>query len=537
MKRAIIWCAVSSEAQASDDKVSLDDQKQEARAACERNDWQIIDTLILPGHSRSFFTLNDLAAAAALVGFDAPTRLKAHIEARDFDVLVTYNTDRLGREASLTSEIIGRVIRQCRAEIFSITEGRIDEVNFRGMSAIAGFTASSSVDALKRRRQMAMPGQARRGLPISGVTPATHVVIRDTMGRGQHVELDETKAQLWRNLATLILEGVAWGHIENELYHRFGHVDGAGRPYMAYYMYSLIFNPMTWGHICIGYKSPNRAHKKSRTIGLWVMDDTEPLPEGVEMHRNVVPPVFEGETAERIRAEVRRRSLAIRGHAKSGETQRYTGLFLCGRCGRYMSCYYNRNRRERGIRCGSAYRVQRGAPMCTEKRNIGIGYLNQYVNAVLVDFLNGVEPELFRVNQPRDVSAAEQLADVEADIAVLENQIERLIYEQSLQADRTQDYYRRIIQTTSERITIFQNEAIRLRAAASIEVGRDRDLTLAIEDIRRIGLENFWKLPDGEINRILHRIMGKRRFVMIDKKIKRLALAPRAGARRPSSEK
>ena len=51
-------------------------------------------------------------------------------------------------------------------------------------------------------------------------------------------------------------------------------------------------------------------------VGMWVFDPAEPVPEGVKMWRDTHEPMLTGDLAERLKAELRRRSLAIKGSAR-----------------------------------------------------------------------------------------------------------------------------------------------------------------------------------------------------------------------------
>ena len=48
-KNAIIWCAVSSQAQTAEDKISLPEQERAARDWCEANGYTVIDVLKVEG--------------------------------------------------------------------------------------------------------------------------------------------------------------------------------------------------------------------------------------------------------------------------------------------------------------------------------------------------------------------------------------------------------------------------------------------------------------------------------------------------------
>ena len=51
-KKAVIWCAVSTQAQTAEDKISLPEQEQAARDWCQENTLSVSAILKVPGYSR-----------------------------------------------------------------------------------------------------------------------------------------------------------------------------------------------------------------------------------------------------------------------------------------------------------------------------------------------------------------------------------------------------------------------------------------------------------------------------------------------------
>src|SRR4051794_3450227 len=97
MARIIKWLAVSSQPQL--DKISIPHQDRLIQDWCDANGHTIVDTLLVPGHSRSepdIFTLFDDYAA---IGCWAYHKLRDHWRSspRDFDVLAAYDDSRICR--------------------------------------------------------------------------------------------------------------------------------------------------------------------------------------------------------------------------------------------------------------------------------------------------------------------------------------------------------------------------------------------------------------------------------------------------------
>lgn len=57
--------AVSSHAQHQPDKISLPQQEADARGVAETNGWDIVDLMMVPGHSRRYIDFHVLADHAA----------------------------------------------------------------------------------------------------------------------------------------------------------------------------------------------------------------------------------------------------------------------------------------------------------------------------------------------------------------------------------------------------------------------------------------------------------------------------------------
>ena len=245
--RAVIWCAVSTKAQTEEDKDSLPSQERDARNLCERNGWTIVDVLRVPGHSRRYVDIYKCAADMRSQGIDAFDRLLELWDTQGFDVLIVRDGDRFARTQSLHAYVVETTINEMRGRIYSIADGWIDEKNYRMFTAMSGYRAAGAVDALVQARDRAMDNAAQRGLPTSAVPVMSHQIIYGKGHKRERLEVNESKRRLWDDLATLILEGVAWDNIEDELYKRYGHINpDTGRRYGSRTMYKVVYNPYFW---------------------------------------------------------------------------------------------------------------------------------------------------------------------------------------------------------------------------------------------------------------------------------------------------
>ena len=521
MIRAIIWCAVSTGAQAEDDKFSLPKQEEDARALCTEHEWEIIDVLRVPGHSRSYIDFHDLAAHASAEGIEAFNRLSQHWNEHDFDVLVLRDGERLARTQSLMAYIVERTI-QLGARLYSMADGWVDQHNFRMWISMAGYKASGDIDRLVKHQKNGMAERAKNGLPVSPKIPLSHKLIRDANGKALHLEVNEDKRRLWDDLAELILEGVAWKKIENELYSRYGHVDDSGRPYNMYYMYTLITNPMFWGHTAQGFR--RRKSEITRHSGMWIYDESEPVPDDIVVYRNTVPAVYTGELAERIKAEIKRRQETIRGKANPRRTHRFTGLFVCGECGSGMSTYSRYQHRGKpicqlGLRCNMAYQKPRNELFCHQKGYVPFREIQAYLDARLRELLEGASPDIFGDIMSPDVDAQKRVTAVQTELSDLEERIGKLIYEQSAASETTQGFYRKQVNGLASRVEILRIQLAQLERQAASATQASVVSTATIAEIRELSLERFWQQSDTYINQMLCRLFGNRQLVILDKKI------------------
>lgn len=506
-QRAIIWAAVSSEEQAKDDKTSLDTQERDARQFADQHDMTVIDVLIVGGFSRRFFSYADFVDAAALDEFYDPARMWEHWKRRDFDVLIARDGSRFGREQSIFSEFVARTI-DAGARLYMLTEGWIDKTNFRMYSAMGGYGASTQVDRLREGAQETKLRNAARGLTTSGRPPYSHKWVRDEAGNQRGLKLDESKRRLWDDLATVFLEGVSYRHIEAVLYERFGHVDErTGQPFKRYFAYHALHNPIFWGNGAKGYKASGT--KNGQKVGAWVYDPSCPAPEGVHIFYGVIEPVYTGEIAGRVQDELRRRAMAIQGTARPYRTNKFTGLLLCGYCAHYM--VYDGD----GFwRCQS-YRTARRDPKCDRFRHVSDKKVQAWLHARLEEMLQQNAPDLLAKGDERP-DLTRRIDTLRSELDSLQAQARALVQKQSQAHAALTSIYDEQLQTLGERIEIVERE---LAAAEREEVAQDTRAAVAAYHDLPENLADLWEWEGAAINQMLHRLMGRRRLVVLDGQI------------------
>lgn len=514
--RAIIWCAVSTKAQIDDEKFSLPAQEADARALAESKGWQVVDVLIVPGHSRRYKDFNELAAAAARKGIDAFYRLQEHWQRGDFDMLICRDGDRFARSQGLFGRIVEEVVESADAEIWSLTDGVVNKHNYRMWIAMVGYRAASDVDRLVKYRREAMNKRAEKGLPTSARIVESHRLIRDETGKAVKLVVDETKRRLWNDIATLLLEGVGFAQMERELYRRFGHVNDDGKPYRMHFVYGIIKNPSFWGHSSRYYSRAGRHLLRGAT---WVYDPSEPLPEGVMMFRNTHEAVYTGEQGERVIAELIRRTTTMRGKARPHATSRYSGLILCGSCTRYMVYHHH----PPAMTCATNH--YKRAVCYSEPHRTRMENVNRHIDTLLHGIVeSGTLTDIYTDLTVNDHD--QRLAELEKEIDGLESGARRLIHKQLGAPDSLSSMYDDELVGLGERLSILRSELVRLRSEQKRDLPSEQR---TVEDLRTMTVEGFWKFPEREQNQFLHRIFGKRRLVFLNGEFKGTTDAPNRG--------
>lgn len=517
--RVIIWVSVSTKVQTKEDKASLPEQEREATEFAEREGWQIIDILRVPGHSRRYIDIHDCNRDMLANKIDAFDRMLQHWQQRDFDVLIVRDGDRFARTQSLHAYVVERTIDECNARIYVTTNGWVDRSNFRMFTAMDGYSSASHVDGLIKKGKATKTLRTSQGLPTAAHPPFSHIILRDpNNGKRIGIEVDESKRRLFDDVATLVIEGHGWDGFEKELYRRFGHVDPrTGKPFKYQFFYRLLRNPWFWGNAARNYNAPITGMK----LDIWAFDETIPTPEGVMIWRNTHEPVFKGEQAALVRAELRRRSLSIRGTAHSYHTHKFSGLVICGYCGYRMS-YNLANGKYAYFRCFSKYK-DRLRPACERGRTISENKVKNWLNARLTHMLESSEFDLLARDEKQD-SVNDHANMIRTEIQEVEAQTRRLIQKQSVAPDALAGLYDEELKGLAERLTNLRSALLN----AELRVARAdlRPVQRAYEQLKTMSLTTFWLQDSTVINQLLHRLMGNKCLVVMDCEIVGVTDAP-----------
>lgn len=497
--RAIIWSAVSSKVQAGDDKVSLDVQYAAALTFAKAEGMTIIDHLQIPGHSRSESDILSLFDAYAEVGITAYHRLRSHWQANDFDVLIAYNPNRLGRSFSIMAFVLENVVKQGRRAYF-IQGGWANAENVDYFLAMAGVSTKSDT---KQRLAMSSKGtevRIRTGLPARGAS-LTHRVVRDARGRGMHLEVREDLRPLFDAMAALILQGLAYNIIADQLNAR-GFRGPRGGKWSPSQVMRVATHPTTWGYGVAG----NRKNQ----MGVWGFSPSHAPPPGIRIIKDTlrpIPPVWPGEQGEAIKAELIRRHEIQAGKA-AADVYHLTGLIRCAVCGRRMVIAWGVNGR-RYWACASR-KADRG---CSNTRYLIDATAKRQITAFFRRAITLKWVDLAQALISKGPSPEAERGRLAASIAQTEQQIAALIDEQSRAASAVRNMYKTQIDGLAKRLETLNDALARVPRP---DAQAQRQAALADVLAR---LDGLWDLPPKQVNRLLVTALGTLRFVAKDGEI------------------
>ena len=492
--RAILWTAVSTQAQADDEKTSLPAQEADLRVLADKQGWQVIDVLTVPGHSRRYIDWHELVKDSLKAGIDSFAQLQTHLDRRDFDVLAVRDADRFARTQTLHAYIVESVI-EAGAIIWSLSDGKVDEQNFRMFIAMSGYKAAGAIDQLQKYRDNALNAKAEKGLPISPAPLWGYRFVRSEHGKVVDYELDESKRRAFNDLAELILSGAGWRTLADEM-NSLGHRTSNGGKFDRMFFYFRVLHPTWWGHAARGFHDP----EKGQLAGDWVFDADAPVPDGVRIWRDRYPAVWTGEKAERIKAELRRRGSIMRGNASSAETRRFSGIVVCGKCGRFMQS--TGNLRWRGMDCRYRY----NGFGCTQNRLISEKSIIEFLTPFLKTIKATGDPEMVLSGEDENANLL-RLESARAELATLHNQARALtrLYAEKAGTPLERVYAEELAKLESRAAEI---EHVIARSQAAVTKDPPRRAVLESLDV-----DTLWEQPSRVVNQTLHAVLGQWRLV------------------------
>jgi len=525
MIRTILWIAVSSGRQAEDDKESLPEQKRVLEDLAQQHQWDVIDTILVPGHSRVYYNYREFAEAALEDNIPGPLRMFQHWENQDFDLFACMDGSRFGREQSIFAELVARTI-DGGAQLFTVKDGYIHASNRRMYISMAGYSSASEIDELKRRRAMGMRGRAARGLKVSSKTLFGYHEIRDEKGRAIRQEPDPALRHIFDRVAQELLSGTSWNSLEKTLHERYGISNPkTGKVFSHGFFRWLLSSPTFWGHTAQHFRIHNRRFPH------WAYDETLLPPEGVDLWRHTHPPIYPEPLSSAVQAEIRRRSEVVAGHATGRSTRRFSGLVICGECGAYMGLVVDNKSSYEAMRCNRRYQQDRFIQQeCGQNKSIHTRRIKAFVNQLLEAMLNSANPEALFHTQPND----KELVRTQQRLAAAQEEMDRMVIGMRYISPTNPAFasFTTQIEEIGQEVQQLQLDLQQLEAQQHKQ--RQGGLRQNVDEIRAMTLDHFWELPEREINQRLHIMLSPYKIVVLNGEVVKLAEHHGRRARSPS---
>lgn len=519
-KRAVIWLAVSSAPQASEDKVSLPEQENAAMMWCIQNGYDVVEILRVDGYSRRE---SDIVAALedfAKQGVTAYQRLRELWAQKGFDVLVAYNHSRLGRSSTLHSFVIENTIR-AGASVYLLDGGWINLDGLRFQIALGNIAATADVDRLIKARRVAFDKRVEQGLPVSSQLVMSHKVVRDHNGKAIGIAVDEKKRPLFSAVAELLLEGVSFREIEKQLHKRYGYYNTRlGRAYSSGRMYQVLYSPVFWGHNARGFKLKGKHDANS----LWRIEPGHLIPHGVIVSYNTHEPMYADDLGQQVIAEIKRR-IPTRGAQRPHHSMAFTNVVVCAECGYFMTVAYKQQDTYTHMKCFSHWRQTATRSDCSQRQAISVDSLRRYIDQLLSHILQNNLSILDELKLPID-RVRERITLLEREISRKTNHVRQLIHDQADASDQTRHIYSDEIVKSDHQLSKLNTQLSQLVLEEARYLSRTQNLGSLRERLNELSLDVFWNLPPQEINQLILAILGDKRIFVLDGEVMGIAMAP-----------
>jgi len=265
--RAVIVAAVSTEAQAADERASIPDQLALCRRACADHSWQIVREIEIRGHSRDYLWLDELLEDCPEYG-----ELVDLMRGEQVDVIVCRHYDRLWRTSFLQAQV-GALCAQHRVQIYSVLQPQapVEPERLhrrRGLSGIMELLSGALSEEEQRLRiERAQAGVKRRiaeGKPGCWTTPPTGYRLVDGA-----LVVDEKWAAIVRWIYEQRAEGKGGYSIMMALNER-GISSPRGKEWSEATISRILRNDTYVGAVSAGdYHNPNGNHEPIIEDDLW----------------------------------------------------------------------------------------------------------------------------------------------------------------------------------------------------------------------------------------------------------------------------
>lgn len=524
-KRVLIWCAVSSKVQASDDKISLSLQEKLGREFAASIGGVVVDVLKVPGHSRGDDDIIAMLEEHASKNCFAYHDLRKLWYSKGFDVLWAHTDDRLARSTTGITWVLTNTIKNGMSVYLDQPRSWITQEDAKFKTLMSAMSAGESVKAFVTKSQATKDDRTSQGIHSTGRLP-----FGLTRREGDCITIpDERYRAIFDDVAALVLARTDWDWLSDKMFEVYGHINPkTGRKFGSKFWYTWFHNPWVWGHGARNFR------ERERVIADYVYDDAAPVPGNVKLWRNVSVPVYTGDLAAQLKAELKRRRNFVGGKAQAGKTHQFTGLVLCGQCGYTLTTHSDRTRGDPiYLVCRTGINeATRHLPRCQYKY-VRIDHVQAYINARLEHMLETGVPTL--IDSPQE-DVQTRLDTLATEHATLDAEIDRLANRLAFVDDSVVGAVNAQINQRAARRKAIDTERAQLQGKLAAQDTRARDTSFAF--LQGIGLPAFWKLPEAEINQHLHAIFGNVRLLTGIREIAALTFQPEGSAyqKRPTRQ-
>jgi DNA invertase Pin-like site-specific DNA recombinase len=490
--RYAIWSAVSTEKQASSDKISLTEQESKCHAHAQSRGWvESGGPYIVPGESRTrWVNLRD-----AENEIPALKQMLDHAQKGKFDLLICYDFSRF-RDLL---DPIARTLAHYRVQLLSISQIThiVDPVEFDPYNDDAGMMmrtlyqmqSRTEIHTMRRRHRTGMPNRIAKGLPPNRIPYGYRKPLGQEHNPNAIPEIDPLTSLHVREMLKLFLEGKSSYVIAK-------HLNSKGiRPPRPKN------DTSKWNHdtIVTTLKNPFYAGIVRWGVEKWALDPrtgrstpSKNDPKNIHRAKGAHEPLWDENMLAVIMAEMARRRTT--GY-KARKTHNLSSLMTCGSCG---SRLYRDNWKNK-----THYWRCKGKD-CPKHVIINIDEADQAVGEALSSALNGEQPipapQQELEAQSAQEKAAKAILSLQEQQTRIETAYEKGAYPLGKFLDKIRDLDEQIATLEEELDTYTENSYTRLA------------INNTIADLRAIHttLPHWITKQDAEsVNRTLHILLSE----------------------------
>lgn len=306
-RRAAIYARVSTERQGRDQAVSIGEQVAQCRALIEQKHDRLTVTYIDDRRYRSEFSGRMVEPSAKRADRPEWARMLA-AAGKEWDVLYAWRTDRICR-GNETAGMFERILDERRIAVELVTQ-TFDRDTF---GLLSGGVGGYELRNIAARMNMGREGRVRGGRHV-GLPPFGYAVVRDERGVSINYTITPEGRAFFDELAALFLSGETYADLGRRLGARYN----AGRAWSHSSMRARLASPFYRGQLVYGRRRP----------------------EGQVIYQEhaVHPAAWDAATIAALDAEIaRRQQQAKRGPRRRKHTYLFTGVLVCGLCGRMLA--------------------------------------------------------------------------------------------------------------------------------------------------------------------------------------------------------